>query len=65
MAKEIIGTNVEMEISDNKMIITIDLSQEHGLSTSGKTKVVATTSGSRNIETPQGNVLVGVNVNKK
>ena len=65
MVKETIGTNVTMEIAGDKMVITIDLTQEHGLSTSGKTKVVATTSGSRNIETPHGNVLVGVNVNKK
>ena len=65
MAKEKIGTNVEMEVVGNKMVITIDLTEEHGPSTSGKTVVVATTSGSRAVETPHGKVLVGINVNKK
>ena len=62
---QVIGTNVKMEIKGNIMTISIDLSEEHGMSSSGKTKVVATTSGSRAISTPAGNMLVGININKK
>lgn len=65
MANQLIGTNVEMRIEGDKMIIEVDLTQDHGLSTSGKTHVIATTSGSRAIPTESGTVLVGVNVNKK
>jgi len=62
---QVIGTNVSMEVKGNIMTLTIDLSEEHGMSSSGKTKVVATTSGSKNIATPVGNVLIGVNINRK
>jgi len=64
MAQEL-GTNVRVEVTGNKMVITVDLSQEHGLSTSGKTTVIATTSGSKPVMTDVGQVLVGVNINKK
>ena len=37
--------NVQIEIKDNKAIITIDLNKEFGPSKSGKTIVVATTRG--------------------
>lgn len=65
MSKQIIGTNVEMEVEGNKLILTIDLTEDYGPSTSGKTNVIATTSGSKNVPTPLGNILVGVNINKK
>jgi hypothetical protein len=37
--------NVQIEVKDNKAIITIDLNKEFGESKSGKTIVVATTRG--------------------
>jgi len=37
--------NVQIEVKDNKAIITIDLSKDFGESKSGKTIVVATTRG--------------------
>jgi len=37
--------NIEIEVNDNKAVITIDLSKDFGPSKSGKTIVVATTRG--------------------
>ena len=37
--------NVQVEVRDNKAVITIDLSKDFGPSKSGKTIVVATTRG--------------------
>ena len=37
--------NIEIEVKDNKAIITIDLNKDFGASKSGKTIVVATTRG--------------------
>ena len=37
--------NVQIEVKDNKAIITIDLSKDFGESKSGKTIVIATTRG--------------------
>ncbi len=37
--------NIEIEVKDNKAVITIDLSKDFGPSKSGKTIVVATTRG--------------------
>lgn len=65
MANQLIGTNVQYRIEENKMIIEVDLTEDHGLSTSGKTHVIATTSGSRAVPTEFGTVLVGININKK
>lgn len=52
--------NVQIELKDNKAIITIDLSKEFGSSKSGKTIVVATTRG--NIPIPGAeNFRLGLN----
>ena len=37
--------NIEIDVKDNKAIITIDLNKDFGASKSGKTIVVATTRG--------------------
>jgi hypothetical protein len=37
--------NIQIEVKDNKAVITIDLSKDFGPSKSGKTIVVATTRG--------------------
>ena len=53
--------NIAMRLEGNKLIITVDLTQQYGLSGSGKSIIVASTDG--NISVP-GNeeVKVGVNV---
>lgn len=42
--------NVTTKLEGKKLVITIDLSQEHGPSKSGKTTVVATTEGNADVE---------------
>ncbi|MCJ7617540.1 MAG: hypothetical protein MUO43_13495 [Desulfobacterales bacterium] len=37
--------NIQIEVKDNKAVITIDLSKDFGPSKSGKTIVIATTRG--------------------
>jgi len=50
MAKTKVGSNVEVAITGNNLILTIDLAEEQGLSTSGKNMVVASTHG--NVDLP-------------
>jgi hypothetical protein len=52
--------NVVIRKEGDKMIIEVDLTKEHGLSSSGKNTVVATTQGNVAFE----NVKVGLNVYK-
>ena len=56
-------TNIKGEVKGNILHLEIDLSQEHGPSASGKTTIVATTSGNK----PVGNtdVIIGLNAYKK
>lgn len=55
-------TNVKTAISGNILTITVDLSERHGPSASGKTVIVATSGG--NI--PVGNgIFLGLNVYEK
>lgn len=59
--KQTVGQNVEMSLEGNKLILTIDLSQQFGISGSGKSTIIASTGG--NVSVP-GNedVKIGVNV---
>ena len=57
-------TNVKQEVRDGKLILTIDLSQDHGPSKSGKTNVVGTTGGFQKIAGHEG-FSFGLNVVKK
>lgn len=59
------GKNVSAKVDGNKMIIEIDLTQDHGMSASGKTHVIASTCGNVKIDSPQGQIMLGLNVNKK
>ena len=53
--------NVEFEVQGDQLIIRIDLSQELGVSSSGKSVIIATTGG--NVEVPGWEaVKVGLNV---
>ncbi len=54
-----IGTNIRIEVKDNKAIITIDLAHRGGLSSSGKSVIVASTGG--NVPIPGTNVILGLN----
>jgi len=57
-------TNCNMEVNGNIMTITVDLSKRFGLSKSGKTITIATTSG--NVSAPENpNIKVGLNVYAK
>ncbi len=54
--------NVDIKIKGNTMTITVDLSKTVGPSKSGKTTIVATTSGNAALE---GGVIIGMNVYRK
>lgn len=62
MAASSIGTNVQLEIVGGKTaIITIDLTERHGASSSGKSETVATTSGNQSVPGFP-NMKIGLNV---
>ena len=54
--------NVKWEVKDSKLIIEIDLTQESGLSKSGKTITIASTKGNQKIEGTD--AVIGLNVYK-
>jgi len=53
--------NVETKIVGKKMVITVDLSKTHGVSKSGKSEIIATTSGNVDVG---GGVKLGLNCYK-
>jgi ABC-type proline/glycine betaine transport system ATPase subunit len=57
--------NVTMEVQDGKiLIIKVDLTKEFGLSSSGKSTIIASTEG--NVSVPgHEDMKVGVNIYKK
>ena len=59
-------TNVQYTIKDDKLIITVDLTQNHGLSASGKTTTVGTSHGFYKLsEYGNGDISLSLNVCKK
>jgi len=54
--------NVKHEVKDGKLLIEVDLSQNFGLSKSGKTQIVASTQG--NVQIAEAGVTVGLNIYK-
>jgi hypothetical protein len=42
--------NVETKVDKNKLIITVDLSKDFGLSKSGKNTTIATTEGNMSVD---------------
>jgi hypothetical protein len=61
--KEMTMDNIQIEVKDNKAVITIDLIKDFGPSKSGKTVVVATTRG--NVPIPGAeNIRLGINCYK-
>jgi len=55
----------KITIKGQTMIIEIDLSAEGELSKSGKSCVISSTRGNKKIQTPAGEIVVGLNVYKK
>ncbi len=56
--------NVVQRVEGNKLVLEIDLTQNHGLSSTGKTTVVASSGGFAKIEGADG-ISFSLNVNKK
>jgi len=56
--------NVEMKVSGNILTITVDISKQYGLSTSGKSMIIASTEGNVSIPDKE-EVKIGLNIYKK
>ncbi|MBS3918754.1 MAG: hypothetical protein ABSH06_30035 [Thermodesulfobacteriota bacterium] len=56
--------NVEMKVEDNILIIKVDLTKEHGPSSSGKTIIIASTEGNISIPNKE-DIKIGLNIYKK
>jgi len=55
--------NIQMNVEGNKLIIVVDLDQEFGLSSSGKSVTVASTEG--NVAIPdREEIKIGLNIYK-
>ena len=55
--------NIEVQVQGDKLVIVVDLSQELGLSASGKSVVIATTRGNADGVVPgYEEIVVGLNV---
>ena len=52
--------NVEMQVNDNILTITVDLSKQFGKSSSGKSIIVASTEGNKPV--PDSDYKIGLNV---
>lgn len=57
------GKNVTLTVKGNVLTITVDLTKDFGPSASGKTKIVATTSG--NIPVGDTGVILGLNAYRR
>lgn len=55
--------NVNMSVKDNKLLIEVDLSQNFGLSGSGKSIVIASTEGNKSVPGTD-DIKIGLNVYK-
>lgn len=55
--------NMKMEVEGNTLTITVDLSQDLGLSKSQKTRIIATSRG--NAKIPGTDATIGLNIYKR
>jgi hypothetical protein len=55
--------NVKMTVKDKKLVIEVDLTQNFGLSSTGKSEIVASTHGF--VDVPNTDMKLGLNVVKK
>ncbi len=56
--------NVEMKVEGDILTIKVDMSKEFGLSSSGKSVIIASTEGNQSVEGKE-EVKIGLNVYKK
>ena len=56
--------NVEMKLDGDVLTITVDLSKEYGLSSSGKSVIIASTEGNQSVEGRE-EIKIGLNIYKK
>jgi hypothetical protein len=61
--EQITMINADIKTQGNKLTITVDLSKEHGPSKSGKTIIIATSSGNQKIEGTD--AIIGLNIYRK
>lgn len=60
MAQQKLGTGINVEVKGNIVTLSFDVTERHGMSSSGKTEIVASTSG--NVRIPgHENVFLGLN----
>jgi hypothetical protein len=57
------GKNVKAEVKGDKLVLEINLKEDHGPSKSGKTRIIATTSGNQKIAGTD--VVLGLNCYRK
>jgi hypothetical protein len=57
------ATNIETRVEDNKLIITVDLTKEYGLTSSQKSTKVASSDGNMSVPGRE-DIKVGLNVYK-
>jgi hypothetical protein len=58
-------TNVNTKIAGKILTITVDLSERHGASASGKTTIIASTQGNQKLPAPFADVSLGLNIYTK
>jgi hypothetical protein len=56
--------NVDMKVTGKKLVITVDLAKKHGLSSSGKSEIIASTEGNMEVPNSDG-AIIGLNIYKK
>jgi hypothetical protein len=54
--------NVTTKVTGNKLVIEVDLDQEHGISSSGKSMIIASSQGNQGIG--KDDIKIGLNVYK-
>jgi hypothetical protein len=57
--------NVDMKVEGDKLTITVDLSQDFGKSSSGKSIIIASTEGNKPIDYKDGQCMIGLNIYRK
>lgn len=56
--------NIDLKVKNDKLVITVDLTKNYGLSKTGKSTTIASTLGNKPLASVP-DVYVGVNVYKK
>jgi len=56
--------NVAMTVNGNVLTIMVDLTKDHGVSKSGKTRIIASTDGNQTVEGGAG-AVIGLNIYRK